>query len=378
MHVVEPGNGAIEAEIREARRMLAEQTTAVPELTGVSGRHIVATGDPGEAILRTAASEAADLIVTGAARRRCFNALGRTVKCVLRTGSYPVLIVNQETKGPYAKALAPVDLTDVSAKALTAAHNLKLLESASVTIVHAFVPFAKGKMASVGIGRDAIDDHINSVRSWVVDNLVAFLTATRLYKHGWSPRVEEGSALEAIDRLVAAMSPELLVMGTHSRSAFGRALLGSVTEEVLRSVRVDVLAVPPMRPPLHRSVCAGRPGYDASGHQLPVAHGRRSASEFRHAAWEMRGRRWLRFRGRRSPRHLLCAAKRPESWRQCECSPVHLRCVVAGVRLQLFETSAQDLRRRPHRLVALTRCDQCEHSTRVSGNGGKKRPDRVE
>ena len=42
-------------------------------------------------------------------------------------------------------------------------------------------------------------------------------------------------------------------MGTHGRSGLGRALLGSVTEEALRSVDVDVLAVPPIRPALPSS-----------------------------------------------------------------------------------------------------------------------------
>jgi universal stress protein E len=39
--------------------------------------------------------------------------------------------------------------------------------------------------------------------------------------------------------------PDLIVIGTHGRSA--TMLLGSVAEEVLRSIDVDVLAVPPIR-----------------------------------------------------------------------------------------------------------------------------------
>jgi nucleotide-binding universal stress UspA family protein len=43
------------------------------------------------------------------------------------------------------------------------------------------------------------------------------------------------------------MKPDLLVIGTHGRSGIAKALLGSVTEEVLRSLDIDILAVPPMR-----------------------------------------------------------------------------------------------------------------------------------
>ncbi|TIN51758.1 MAG: universal stress protein, partial [Mesorhizobium sp.] len=43
------------------------------------------------------------------------------------------------------------------------------------------------------------------------------------------------------------VAPDLLVIGTHSRSGFIKLFLGSVTESLLRSVDVDVFAVPPIR-----------------------------------------------------------------------------------------------------------------------------------
>lgn len=41
------------------------------------------------------------------------------------------------------------------------------------------------------------------------------------------------------------MHPDLLVVGTHGRSGVAKVLLGSVAEEILRSLEVDILAVPP-------------------------------------------------------------------------------------------------------------------------------------
>jgi nucleotide-binding universal stress UspA family protein len=51
--------------------------------------------------------------------------------------------------------------------------------------------------------------------------------------------------MEIISRVVSDMRPDLLVMGTHGRSAMLKALIGSVTEAALRSLGVDILAVPP-------------------------------------------------------------------------------------------------------------------------------------
>jgi nucleotide-binding universal stress UspA family protein len=41
------------------------------------------------------------------------------------------------------------------------------------------------------------------------------------------------------------MRPDLLVVGTRGRSKLLNVLIGSVTEECLRSFDVDILAVPP-------------------------------------------------------------------------------------------------------------------------------------
>jgi universal stress protein E len=248
LHVVDHARpGSVEVEIREAERMLAEQIAAVPELAGVHARPVIRTGSPGKAILETAVSQSVNLIAVGAPRKRLFRALGGTVKAVLQ-GPYPVLIINHEATGPYSKALAPVDLSDISAKALRSALALRLIEKADVTVLHAFAALAKGKMSQVGVVKERIDEYVHMVRSRAGHELAVFLAATGLQDRGWSARVSEGSPFHVIKRSVEAMSPELLVMGTHGRSGVGKALLGSITEAALRSVNVDVLAVPPIRP----------------------------------------------------------------------------------------------------------------------------------
>ena len=40
---------------------------------------------------------------------------------------------------------------------------------------------------------------------------------------------------------------DLLIIGTHGRSEPVKMLLGSVTEEALRTLDADILAVPPVR-----------------------------------------------------------------------------------------------------------------------------------
>jgi nucleotide-binding universal stress UspA family protein len=56
--------------------------------------------------------------------------------------------------------------------------------------------------------------------------------------------LEEGGPFEVIERVVLETSPDLVLIGTHGRSGIMKLLLGSVAEEVLRSLDVDILAVP--------------------------------------------------------------------------------------------------------------------------------------
>jgi nucleotide-binding universal stress UspA family protein len=61
--------------------------------------------------------------------------------------------------------------------------------------------------------------------------------------------VEQAAPYEAIARTCDALDADLAVVGTRGLSGVKRILLGSVTDEVLRSLECDVLAVPPADDP---------------------------------------------------------------------------------------------------------------------------------
>lgn len=79
-----------------------------------------------------------------------------------------------------------------------------------------------------------------------MEELCSFLLTNEFGTQRWSLRVNEGAPMQVIARTVAETRPDMVVMGTHSRSGFLRALIGSVSEEALRSLTVDVLVVPPL------------------------------------------------------------------------------------------------------------------------------------
>jgi universal stress protein E len=236
----------VRLEKREAERVLAEQIDSMPELLGIQARPMVVTGDPFDGILRTAAEIQPDLVVMGSHRKQMLRDIfiGTTIERVIRKGTCPVLMVNHEAQRRYENVVVPVDMSDASADALRAARSTGLISDERATLLHAFLAMAKGKLSVVGSDQASIDSHVASERQRAIDELAAFLVANDLEHGRWSLRVEEGGPMEIISRAVSEMRPDLLVMGTHGRSGLLKALIGSVTEEALRSLNVDILAVP--------------------------------------------------------------------------------------------------------------------------------------
>ncbi|MCE3246332.1 MAG: universal stress protein [Microvirga sp.] len=251
VHVVDDDQpqDLVALETREAQRILNEQITVVSELQHVTCRSLVVAGDAFDGILRTAGSIQPDLIVMGAHRKQLLLDIfvGTTIERVIRNGSWPVLMVNKEGQDSYRAALAAIDTSEASANAIRTAKALKIAGDAHLTFVHAFHPMAKGQMFVAGLSKAAIDGHVGEERVRATKDVVEILGANGVDAYGPSLFVEEGTPFEVIKSAVERLRPDLLVVGTHARTGLTKAFLGSVSEEALRSLEIDILAVPPKR-----------------------------------------------------------------------------------------------------------------------------------
>lgn len=236
-----------EIERREATQILSEQIRAMPELLGIRCRPLVVAGNPFDGILRTAVATKPDLVVMGQHRRRLLRDffVGTTIERVVRAGPFPVLMVNNEAQKRYERPLVAVDMSDTSALAISVARKTGLL-GALPTAVHAFEAPAKGKMKIADANPVLIADYVARERSQASAELLEFLaSAGGGVGEQWSMLVEEGQPNDVLPRAAREMRSDLLIMGTRGRSKPLTALVGSVTQECLRSLDVDVLAVPP-------------------------------------------------------------------------------------------------------------------------------------
>jgi len=230
----------------ESRKILLEQIASIDELREAQCHAVVEFGAAHDAILRAATAMNPDLIVMGSHRRQLLRDVfvGTTVERVIRTGSWPVLMVNTEVLRPYDHVLAALDLSEASAEALRSAHTLGLLEGVRLTVAHAFDAIAKSKLALADASKERIMTYVEQERRLASSELQNFIKSLSLDMGSWSAYLVEGDAVPVISAAVQTLKPQLLVVGTHGRSGISKILLGSVAEQVLRTLETDILAVP--------------------------------------------------------------------------------------------------------------------------------------
>ncbi|KQP46083.1 universal stress protein [Methylobacterium sp. Leaf106] len=248
MHVVDgPGGRETSQDIREAQRMTVEQVAVVPELYRIPCEPLVVRGCPSDEIRNAAGAHDVDLIVVGSSHRAGSRIAGPTVGKLVRSAPCPVLVARRHAASPYARVLIPVDLSDASERALRSVGSLNLVDSAHVTVLHAFEAPGKSKLSGFGIAQEQIKGYVEGCRSRSAQDVDTFLARGGMADRKWFRQVEEGSPRETIAQFADGGLTDLLVIGTHARTGLRKALFGSVTEDVLSITGPDVLVVPPPR-----------------------------------------------------------------------------------------------------------------------------------
>jgi nucleotide-binding universal stress UspA family protein len=138
---------------------------------------------------------------------------------------------------PVATILHPTDFSDHSGFAFRLACALARDYEARLVLLHVTLP----PIIIYGDGAVATEP-------WVV-LAEAREKLQKLEVHAHHVRVEslvmEGDPVEMILRAARETHSDLIVMGTHGRTALARLLLGSVAESVLRQAPCPVLTVKP-------------------------------------------------------------------------------------------------------------------------------------
>lgn len=217
-----------------ARKQLLAEVSAVADKATV----LIAKGDPTEAILTTAQTEQCELIVIGVARDELLGrfSLGRTVDRLLRRARTPLLVVKDRPRGPYRHIVVATDFSDSSRHALEAA--ARFFPEQKLTIFHAYDAPMSGLMTdSASYRRD--------YRQVAVRECEAFLETVDRPSTWQAPHVliESGLPTFLLRDYVREKGVDLVVLGTHGRSAIFEIFIGSVAKAIMEEAPCDALVI---------------------------------------------------------------------------------------------------------------------------------------
>jgi nucleotide-binding universal stress UspA family protein len=217
------------------RKNITDEVSEIADAASV----LIEEGSVVETIMRVANSEASDLIVIGVARSELLGELmlGRTVDGLLRRSPMPVLVVKNRPRRPYRHIVVATDFSESSRHALVAA--MRIFSEQALTIFHAYDPPMSGLMSDAASYR-------REYRKIAEQDCSLFLRETEKPKGaGQQPRVliEYGAPNHLLHDYVADNAADLVVVGTHGRSAIFDIFIGSVAKRILNDVPCDILVV---------------------------------------------------------------------------------------------------------------------------------------
>jgi nucleotide-binding universal stress UspA family protein len=237
VHIIEEGLPAAAEDDQRAtsERNVQELLAKISATDKVSVTIDIVSGLPELDIVERAISFGADCILLGLRERILAENLaieGTLAETIILRSKLPVLLVKSEPKGPYRSAVVGVDLSTLSEAAIRAAaliapqaklhfvHAYGEDETAKTEDLEAFVAREKRLLteAAAEAGLPAIS--INVVR-------------------------KQGRALDVLAEELEATGAELVVLSTHGRTGWARAIMGSVTTDVIDRRLCDVLVIRP-------------------------------------------------------------------------------------------------------------------------------------
>lgn len=236
----------IRERLREQAESHARRLADEAHDRGLDVESIVREGIPAEEIVAYANEQDLDAIAMGTSGRGGVMraVVGSVTDKVVRTSTVPVLTINRaataDSEGSFDSILLPTDGSD-SAEA-AAAYGTDLAERLDAT-VHCFSVvdkeiasgldslLADDNTVSDGLTEQA-DDHVNRVATSATDCDIECVSATAT-----------GDPAEKIVEYAENQDLDMIVIGTRGRGGFQRAVVGSVTDEVVRTASVPVLTV---------------------------------------------------------------------------------------------------------------------------------------
>jgi nucleotide-binding universal stress UspA family protein len=192
-------------------------------------------GTEDDALVWEAETDEADLLVVGTRQGRG----GSTAIATVRSARLPVVCVpapaatvaRLRAPNPLESVLVTTDLSPLGNAAIPQAYRLLMRGRGTVTLLHVAEP------AALWLSPDRRNEMETALLNLVPRGFDPHAIRTRTLV------VNSDSPGEAIVQAARRIGPDVVVMSSHGRSGLGRAVRGSVTDQVLHAAPMPVLVV---------------------------------------------------------------------------------------------------------------------------------------
>lgn len=251
LHVVDDDRPRhiVDREAAEALALVEDLARSLRGEAGIDCRARIALDDPFAGIVKAAADSRPDLLVIGPHRRQVLRDVfvGTTAERTIRSVACPVLMVNGPPAAPWRHILMTTDLSPASEGALARYGALDPAAGADHTLLHVFPAPALRLAMSDTLASEDRDSYLRELRQEALGAVSALAGRLPGPRPAPAARPEETNVAQDILAAAEHLDADLIVVSTLGANALARLLLGSVTDRVLRSAPVDVLAIPPER-----------------------------------------------------------------------------------------------------------------------------------
>lgn len=239
----------VDSEHDEATSLLKQTATTLREVDGLECETQVIKAAPFAGIVKAVADLPPDLLVIGPHRRQVLGDIffGTTAERTVRSVGCPVLMVNAPPASSYNHVMLTTDLSDGSRDALRRFHSLGIGGQIQNSLLYVFDAPALRLAFSHTIPKDEQKHFLEDEKKDAASDLAEFAASLSLGGLRQIVRYEATAAQHEIPNAAEAEKADLIVLSTHGKSGLAKLFIGSVTEQVLRTSPIDVLAIPPMR-----------------------------------------------------------------------------------------------------------------------------------
>jgi nucleotide-binding universal stress UspA family protein len=170
--------------------------------------------------------------------------LGSVATKLLRKCPTPIWVVRPEHDLVHRLVLAATDLTAVGDQAVRCAAYVAQRHACDLHVVHAWQMPMELQLECARMSDAELDESVECIRKACLEHITESL---RTYEGEREPvvHISKGSPAQTIREAVTHLDPDLLVMGTVSRSGVAGLMLGSTAERMLDRVDCSILAVKP-------------------------------------------------------------------------------------------------------------------------------------